>query len=249
MQRDLQPKPHSISNDIVFAASAVSAGEVGGDFYDVFEASPGKTAIVLGDVSGKGVSAALLVSVLQGAIRSSTPSQHEFACERINQMLCELTAHARFATLFWGVFDAATGTLRYVNAGHEPPMLIRRGQDRVERLDCGGPVLGLLPEARYSAGSLKIDASDTLLVYSDGIKEAANANEEEFGEDRLKEMISRAAETTPEELCDQIMSRVSAFARTGPSPDDRTLMVTRFQPTWDAFSRRESGLLAMGAHS
>ena len=73
-------------------------------------------------------------------------------------MLCELTACARFATLFWGVFDSASGTLRYVNAGHAAPMLIRHGQNRIERLDQGGPVLGLLPSARYSAGSVKIEA-------------------------------------------------------------------------------------------
>ena len=121
VQRDLQPKPHSISADVVFAASAIAADHVGGDFYDIFEAAPGKTAIVLGDVSGKGVSAALLVSVLQGAIRSSTSSRHESACGRINRMLCELTARARFATLFWGLYDAESGTLRYVNAGHAAP--------------------------------------------------------------------------------------------------------------------------------
>jgi serine phosphatase RsbU (regulator of sigma subunit) len=249
VQRDLQPKPDSISADFVFAASTVSAGEVGGDFYDIFEASAGKTAIVLGDVSGKGVSAALLVSVLQGAIRSSTSAQHEFACERINQMLCELTAQARFATLFWGVFDAASGTLRYVNAGHEGPMLIRRGQNQIERLDHGGPVLGLLPCARYSAGSVRIDPSDTLLIYSDGITEAANGNEEEFGEDRLKDIISRAGETWPKELCDQIMTGVSTFSSAGPEPDDRTLLVIEFQPAWDTLSRREAELVTIGAAS
>lgn len=247
VQRDLQPKPHSISADLSFAASAVAADQIGGDFYDIFEATLGKTVIVLGDVSGKGVSAALLVSVLQGAIRSSTSSQHEFACERINRVLCELTARARFATLFWGIFDSVSGTLRYVNAGHAAPMLIRHGQNRIERLDQGGPVLGLLPSVRYSAGSVKIEDSDTLIIYSDGINEAANKNEEEFGEDRLKEMISRAAEATPQELCDQIMTRVSTFASEGPPPDDRTLMVVRFRPSWDALSNGESELMAMEA--
>ena len=216
VQRDLQPKPHSLSAEVEFAASAIAADHVGGDFYDIFEAAPGKTAIVLGDVSGKGVSAALLVSVLQGAIRSSTSSRHESACDRINRMLCELTARARFATLFWGLFDAESGTLRYVNAGHGAPILIRHGQNRIERLDQGGPVLGLLPSARYSAGSVKIEAADTLILYSDGVNEAANENEEEFGEDRVKEMISHSEGATPAELCDKIMSRVAAFAGSGP---------------------------------
>jgi serine phosphatase RsbU (regulator of sigma subunit) len=246
VQRDLQPKPDSISADVAFAASAVAADHVGGDFYDIFEAAPGKTAIVLGDVSGKGVSAALLVSVLQGAIRSSTSSLHESACERINRMLCELTSGARFATLFWGIYDSASGTLRYVNAGHAAPM-VRHGQGRIERLDEGGPVLGLLPEARYSAGSVKIESHDTLILYSDGVNEAANANEEEFGEDRLREMIAHASEAAPAELCERIMSRVTAFASAGPPPDDRTLMVVKFQRFAGALSRRESAIEAVEA--
>ncbi len=123
VQSDLQPKPHSISAHIEFAASANAADHVGGDFYDIFELDSGKIAIVVGDVSGKGVPAALLVSVLQGAIRSSTASQHEFACERINRMLCERTASELFATLFWAVFDPITRTLRYVNAGMPPRCL------------------------------------------------------------------------------------------------------------------------------
>jgi hypothetical protein len=229
VQDDLQPKPHSVSADLEFAASAIAADHVGGDFYDIFEAAPCKTAIVLGDVSGKGVSAALLVSVLQGAIRSSTSSQHEHACDQINRMLCELTARARFATLFWGLYDPASGTLRYVNAGHAAPMLIRHGQNKIERLDQGGPVLGLLPSAHYSAGSIRIEGSDTLVLYSDGVNEAANQNEEEFGEDRLRETIADAAGTTPGELCERVMGQVSAFASAGPPPDDRTLMVVRFQ--------------------
>ena len=130
VQSDLQPKPHSVSPLVEFAASAMAADHVGGDFYDIFEADGGKIAIVLGDVSGKGVSAALLVSVLQGAIRSSMTVEHESACERINRMLCERTAGGRFATLFWGVFDPATGILRYVNAGHAAPMLVRGSKER-----------------------------------------------------------------------------------------------------------------------
>jgi hypothetical protein len=247
VQRDLQPKPQSLSADVVFAASAVAADHVGGDFYDIFEAAPGKTAIVLGDVSGKGVSAALLVSVLQGAIRSSTSSRHETACDRINRMLCELTARNRFATLFWGLFDAETGTLRYVNAGHAAPTLIRHGQNRIERLDQGGPVLGLLPSARYSAGSVKIDHRDTLILYSDGVNEAANQNEEEFGEDRLQEMVSHAEQASPDELCERIMTQVNAFASAGPPPDDRTLMVVRFQRSGAALSRRDAELVAIEA--
>jgi sigma-B regulation protein RsbU (phosphoserine phosphatase) len=231
VQDDLQPKPRSIPPHVEFAASAVAADHVGGDFYDIFETGSGKVAIVLGDVSGKGISAALLVSVIQGAIRSSTVSQLETACERINRMLCERTAGERFATLFWGVFDPATGTLDYVNAGHAAPMLIRRagGTSRIVRLDEGGPVFGLLPAASYMAGSIEMEHSDSLVLYSDGINEAASQNGEEFGEDRLAEMISKAAPSeAPAETCERIMSRVHAFARSGTPADDQTLLLVRF---------------------
>ena len=229
VQGDLQPKPHSIPPYVEFAASAVAADHVGGDFYDIFETDSGKVAIVLGDVSGKGVSAALLVSVLQGAIRSSSVSQLETACERINRMLCERTACERFATLFWGVFDPATGTLDYVNAGHMAPMLLRHDGSRMERLEAGGPVLGVLPAVGYSSGTVEIQDGDTVLLYSDGINEAANPSGEEFGEERISEIMSRATPgAAPGETCERIMSRVQAFSRSGAPPDDRTLMLVRF---------------------
>lgn len=229
VQSDLQPSAHSISPHLEFAAAAVAADHVGGDFYDVFEAESGKIAIVLGDASGKGVPAALLVSVLQGAIRSSTPSQHESACERINRMLCERTACERFATLFWGVFDPAAGTFHYVNAGHAAPMLVRR-QNVIQRLSEGGPVLGLLPDARYSVGMIKVEQSDSLVLYSDGISEATGKNEQEFGEDRIQEIVAGCTRSAASEICERIMNGVNTFASAEAPADDRTLMVVRFLP-------------------
>jgi hypothetical protein len=228
VQSDLQPKPHSVSPRIEFAASAAAVDHVGGDFYDVFEADSGRIAMVLGDVSGKGIPAALLVSVLQGAIRSSTAHDHELACESINRMLCERTACERFATLFWGVFDPATGMLRYVNAGHAAPMLVRHAQNNIERLDEGGPVLGLLPNACYSAGTVVVDAADMLILYTDGISETSNQEEQEFGEQRIEQMVANHSAASPAELCDRILSNVLAFGGGLPVQDDRTLMVVRF---------------------
>lgn len=239
VQSDLQPKPHSVSPRVEFAASAVASDHVGGDFYDVFEAESGKIAIVLGDVSGKGVAAALLVSVLQGAIRSSTAHRHESACERMNRMLCERTACERFATLFWGVFDPSAGTLRYVNAGHAAPILIRHGNPII-RLDQGGPVLGLLPEARYSAGTVEIEDTDTLVLYSDGISEATNRNEEEFGEDRLENLIGSALHEPPAELCQRIMTQIGAHTSSDVPQDDRTLLVVKFSPSGEALEYASS---------
>jgi sigma-B regulation protein RsbU (phosphoserine phosphatase) len=228
VQSDLRPKSQALSPHLQFAASAISADHVGGDFYDIFEAESGEIAIVLGDVSGKGIPAALLVSVIHGAIRSSTTSQHELACERINRMLFERTACERFATLFWGVFDPVTRTLRYVNAGHAAPMLVREAGNSLIRLDEGGPLLGVLLSARYSAGTVKIEHGDTLVLYSDGITEAADQHESEFGEDRIQELVLSAGNASPAGLCDRILNQVTAFASADMPADDRTLLVVKF---------------------
>ena len=261
VQRDLQPKPHGLSLPVDFAASVATADHVGGDFHDIFEAEPGKIAIVLGDVSGKGIPAALLVSVVQGAIRSSTASEHEYACKRINCMLCERTACERFATLFWGVFDPVTRILRYMNAGHPAPFLIRQMKAHVEhepailagietqiiRLDEGGPVLGLLPHAHYSAGAIKIAVSDTLILYSDGLNETTNRNGEEIGMDRIEELVSGTASTAPVEICERLTKEVAAFSYAVAPADDRTLLVVRFPQDRAAPTNQTPGEMNMPA--
>ncbi len=247
VQSDLQPQARAVSPHVEFAARAVAADHIGGDFYDIFEAESGKVVIVLGDVSGKGIPAALLVSVLQGAIRSSTALQHESACERINNMLCERTACERFATLFWGVFDPSTNTLRYVNAGHAAPMLVRGGGQSMERLCKGGPVLGLLSGAIYPAGIVKLENCDRLVVYSDGISEAANKDEEELGDVRLAQIISANADVEPEPLCHQIIEQVTAFASSEAPQDDRTLLVVKFSQSEAAVRDRTSGETVIAA--
>ena len=143
--------------------------------------------------------------------------------------------------MFWGVFDPATRTLRYVNAGHAAPMLVRNGQNRIERLQQGGPVLGLLPTAAYSAGTVEIEASDMLVLYSDGINEVTNRNDEEFGEERMKDLILHSVDAAPSEVCERIMNQVTAFASAGVPPDDRTLMVVRFPQAGAVLQCRNSG--------
>jgi hypothetical protein len=231
VQGNLLPKAVSVSPYLEFAAAALASDQVGGDFYDIFETDAGRVSLVLGDASGKGISAALLSSVIQGAIRSSSGMHHETACERINHMLCEKTASERFVTLFWGVFDPLTATLRYVNAGHAPPLLLRSNPSAgsiPERLDEGGPVLGVLPNARYTCGKAQITAGDTLIVYSDGINEAADLKDEEFGDERVLKIVSDSSTRPPQEICENVMAQVAGFAAPGTLQDDRTLMVVRF---------------------
>jgi len=233
VQNDLFPNESSQAQNLAFAAKCVPAYQVGGDLYDVFETDDGEVAMVLGDVSGKGLPAALLMGVVQGAVRASrgtgSAANHEEAAERLNHLLCMKTARERFVSLFWCYFDPVAPALRYINAGHLPPLLVRDTGDNQEviRLDEGGPVLGLLPGARYRQASVPIQTGDLLIVFSDGILEAANAREEEFGEGGLIAAIRRNRNKLPAEICGAILADVKSFLGNELPQDDQTLLVVR----------------------
>jgi len=233
VQHDLFPTEDSLANSLQFAAKCVPAYQVGGDLYDVFEMDDGAIGMVLGDVSGKGLPAALLMGVVQGAVRASSVTgaagHHEQAAERLNHLLCMKTARERFVSLFWCYFDREASVLRYINAGHLPPLLIRHEGDKqvVIRLDSGGPVLGLLPGARYSQAEVAVDPGDLLVVFSDGILEAANAKDEEFGEEGVIASAERNRFLAPADLCSAILDDVRIFLGKELPQDDQTLLVVR----------------------
>ena len=233
VQLDLFPTDNSLSGKLPFAAKCVPAWQVGGDLYDVFDTDDGEIALVLGDVSGKGLPAALLMGVVQGAVRASSGSgiavNHEQAAERLNQLLCMKTARERFVSLFWCYFDRQASVLRYINAGHLPPLLIRRsgGATEIIRLDEGGPVLGLLPGARYTQVKVSVNPGDLLVAYSDGILEAENGRGEEFGEDGLIASITKRADTAPGDICAAVLEDVRSFLGAALPHDDQTLLIVR----------------------
>jgi serine phosphatase RsbU (regulator of sigma subunit) len=237
VQFDLLPAGSLLTRDIEFAAKCVPAWQVGGDFYDAFETEDHQIALVLGDVSGKGISAALLMGVVQGVIHASngtgSAAKHEQSMERLNHLLCMKTAMERFVSLFWCYFDPASSVLSYINAGHLPPLLVRKGaadEFEVHRLDeGGGPVLGLLPGARYEQADIAILPGDLLVVFSDGILEAANAADEEFGEERILRAIEENWSGSPREICDGVLANVRLFLGKELPHDDQTLMVVRLQ--------------------
>jgi hypothetical protein len=233
VQLDLFPDEGSLITHIHFAARCLPALQVGGDLYDVFETDNGETAFVLGDVSGKGLSAALLMGLVQGAVRASCAGNAAMKCdsvaEQLNKLLSAKTARNRFVSLFWSAFNAHSSSLRYVNAGHCPALLIR-GPAEILRLEAGGPVLGVLPGARYDYGSVTIRAGDLLVIFSDGIVEAADADEQEFGEERLISAIQRNWRKSPAEICEGILASVSAFIGRQAPQDDQTLVVARLEP-------------------
>lgn len=236
VQHDLFPTDDSISSRLGFAARCVPAYQVGGDLYDVFETDDGEVALILGDVSGKGLPAALLMGVVQGAVRASVgtgaAANHEQAAERLNHLLCMKTARERFVSLFWCYYDRERGGIRYINAGHLPPLLVRRTTEgtKIFRLDEGGPVLGLLPGVRYRQASIDAEPGDLLVVFSDGILEAANEKDEEFGEEGIATAIERHWGGNPTEICSSILEDVRTFLGTCTPQDDQTLLVVKLDP-------------------
>jgi sigma-B regulation protein RsbU (phosphoserine phosphatase) len=220
---------------VVVAAAYRPAEQVSGDFYDAFRIGGSRIAIVMGDVSGKGVPAALVTGVMHGAIRSSawseSKSAHEGESGRLNLLLCEKASAARCATMLWCYYEPLTRLLCYVNAGHYPPLLIGdRGRgSEIVRLDSGGgPVLGILPAARYEQARFEVRPGDVLVLYSDGLTEATNAAGEEYGESRLREFLATAGARSPDAIRDAILASATAFLGAAPPRDDLTLVVAKF---------------------
>ncbi|HEX4275396.1 MAG TPA: PP2C family protein-serine/threonine phosphatase [Bryobacteraceae bacterium] len=236
VQFDLLPPGKLLTHDLEFAAQCVPAWQVGGDLYDAFETDDHKIALVLGDVSGKGLSAALLMGVVQGAVHASSATgpaaNHEQSAERLNQLLCMKTARERFVSLVWCYFDPAASMLSYINAGHLPALLVRQmtdGKFEVQHLNEGGPVLGVLPGATYRQSQIAILPGDLLVVFSDGIFEAVNASDQEFGEERILDVVKENWTGTPTRICDAVLAQVRGFLGKALPHDDQTLMIVRLQ--------------------
>lgn len=236
VQRDLLPPRDIPAPGLALAAECVPAWEVGGDFYDVIPSGDGKVTFVIGDVSGKGLPAALLMGLLHGGVHAwvTNPAggSLEQGARNLNDLLCHKTSRERYSTMFWGRYDPASATLTYVNAGHLPPFVVRRNgaaEPQVARLEEGGPVLGLLPDAQYSEASTGVAPGDLLVLYSDGLTEASNGKGEEYGEDRLREMIERHAGSPPTELRAALLQDVDRFLAGKPLSDDLTLLVARIE--------------------
>lgn len=235
VQMDLLPAADAVLEGIEFAGVCIPAQQVGGDFYDAFTNGEGRTAIVVGDVSGKGLPASMVVGLLLGAVRASGwmrgKREHETSSSRLSELLRTRTAPERFASMFWCYHEPESSTLRYVNAGHLPPLLVRRvagGGLSVRHLTEGGPVLGLLRIADYEQGAAEVGAGDLLVLFSDGVVEAMSASGELFDEVRLLAVIREHAAETPADIREALLKDVFAFLKKPQAEDDLTLVVARF---------------------
>jgi phosphoserine phosphatase RsbU/P len=200
------------------------ASSVGGDYFDVLALAPGQLALCLADVSGKGMTAALLMANLQALVRAFAPAMEGPAalCRKVNQALCASVAPGKFVTLFYGVIDGQTLTLRFENAGHNPPIVLRG--DSATLLTQGGTVLGLFPNADYQDRSFRLQSADCLLLTTDGVTEAANEADEEFGPERVTAAARAARGQGAQGIRKRILEDVSRFCK-GNFHDDASLIV------------------------
>jgi phosphoserine phosphatase RsbU/P len=202
--------------------------EVGGDYFDAFPAGPERTAFLIADVSGKGLGAALLTTMLQGALSAmALGTDPVCVINHINKFLCEHGEVGRYATMFFALLDR-DGGLEYIKAGHPSPLLLRRGQVSEIYSEGSFPV-GLLQDAEFTATSLQLEPGDTLVLFSDGITDAENPDEELYGVSRLREALAGQQNPPLDTLKQTVLDSVEAFSRGASQSDDMTLLIARYR--------------------
>ena len=229
IQRQLSPASFPRLPHLEFAGSTLACLSVGGDCFNVTELGNGRVGFFVGDVSGKGISAALLATLLQGVLDTigELDLPLEQAATRVNRYLCKRSSDERYATLFMGVL-APTGELDFVNCGHVPPM-VRRASGEVVPLTDGNVPVGMFAEAQYARAAAQLGPGDFLVVYSDGVSEAANTRSEMFGEDKLADLLHDFKGSKVEELADAIQQAIRSFASGAVQSDDITILVAQYR--------------------
>jgi sigma-B regulation protein RsbU (phosphoserine phosphatase) len=227
-QENLLPRRLPQIRDLEIAATCHFCLEVAGDYYDVIPLAGGRTALAVADVSGKGAAAALLMASVQAALHTAVGAGGALpeVVAGINRLIWRNSSPEQFVTFFVSVFDPATSSMTYVNAGHNAPILVRNDQTW-DRLDVGGIILGCLPEAAYEQGVIGLAPGDTLLMYTDGVTEARNRDDQMFEESRLLEILSHQFRDHPRAILDSIEQAVTAFHSDTSFEDDFTLLVIR----------------------
>jgi sigma-B regulation protein RsbU (phosphoserine phosphatase) len=206
----------------------------------------GRIGIAIGDISGKGIPAALLMAGLQASLRSqaiAAPKDLTTLMANLNRLICQSSPQNRYATFFYGEYDPGTRRLAYVNAGHNAPMLFRRGASPREaiRLETGGPVIGLLEIASFQQSEVSLEPGDLLVGFTDGVSEAMNPADEEWGEERLAEVVVACRGLAASEINRRIMEAADAFAAGAVQHDDMTLIAVRLAPQGAASASTSAG--------
>ncbi len=229
IQLDLLPSSPPKFKTMGIAVHSAPSRTVGGDFYDFIHLSGGRLGFVIADASGKGMPAALMIAQIQAMIRSEVNNGIPIATmlKNINQQIATSTSPEKYVTLFYGELNPETCELIYSNAGHNYPVLVRSG-NRVELLAQGGTVIGALPMLEYSSSVIKLEPRDILFLFTDGLSEAMNLAEEEYGDERIRNKICEHFDSDAETLVREIVKDVRAFDPTDPPRDDTTIIAIKF---------------------
>jgi serine phosphatase RsbU (regulator of sigma subunit) len=213
--------------DVVARTQPLKA--VGGDYYDFIPLGEKRLGVVVADVAGKGLPAALIMPAVQIAVRSLAVQHHDLAqtLRELNRVFFETLKPASYVTMFYGVFDVAERNLGYGNAGHQPVLRLRASDGGVEWLSVGGTPIGLLPDRDYETGEVALEPGDVFVLFTDGIVEAWNAAGEEFGQDRLVAVVRESRAAPSESIASAIHAAVDRFRGAAPPADDSTVIVLR----------------------
>jgi sigma-B regulation protein RsbU (phosphoserine phosphatase) len=230
VQEQLFPQGHPTVQGLDYGGRCRPARGVGGDYYDFLPLPGGSFGIAIGDVSGKGIPAALLMASLQASLRSQAiagPTDLSALMANLNRLTCEASPANRYVTFFYAQYEPATRKLSYVNAGHNAPMVFRPAQNSRIRLEAGGPVIGLLPSATFEKASVVLQPGDTLVAFTDGISEAMNLQSEEWGEEQIAQTVEEASGLDAAQLVDSLIAAADRFAAGAEQYDDMTVVVVR----------------------
>src|SRR5688572_9882583 len=240
IQQRFQPTAPPIVPGYELQGISFPCYEIGGDYYDFIRRDNGRLIVALGDVSGKGAAAALLMSSLHAAVHAQAASHDSIlrTITGVNRYLAENIPANRFITLFYAELDPKTGSLAFLNAGHNPPLIVHAA-GTMEQLAAGGLPLGIMPDADYREGTTKLSHGDVLVIYSDGVTEAQSPSGEEFGPTRLYDVVARNLDASAAGIRDRIESALTKFSQGTPAADDITLVIVKRQA--------ESAILAVSA--
>jgi sigma-B regulation protein RsbU (phosphoserine phosphatase) len=228
VQEGLLPAEMPETPGLEVIGTSLSCLEVAGDYFDVINLDDTRTVLAIGDVSGKGAGAAMLMSNLQASIRTAVRigSDLKQMIEQINDLIFDNTQAHQFITFFAGIFDSATSQLSYVNAGHNPPLLVKKDGSFIS-LESGGLILGALADMTYEQESVKLDEGDLLFLYTDGLSEAENTDGEMYDEERVEEFAVRSRDLPLEEIVGSLVDDVDRFMNGALRRDDLTLLIAR----------------------
>ncbi|MBN2517047.1 MAG: SpoIIE family protein phosphatase [Deltaproteobacteria bacterium] len=229
IQKNILPTTAPDIEGVELAAINIPAREVGGDFYDYVPVDKDHWGLTIADVSGKGMPAAIFMGLSRTIVRASATGNlsAENAIKHANELICRDSRSGMFVTLFYAILDSQTKNLTYINAGHNPPFLFREGSSGILVLEASGIPLGVTEDIDIEEQGIHLESGDFLVLYTDGVTEAMNEKEKEFGEDRLKKIIQENTSLTAQDMLNVVQEEIISFAGAQPQFDDITLMIMK----------------------